>query len=315
MKKVRGCPKKSVRWRTSGFFVAAVLAAAGFLLLTEPESARSHSPTDAVVHATKTGGPTWTNNHRTHWICPTGEECKKTAVSNGVEREINITGGIESGLRSHDKECPGYPEPNCKHSDSPDGWSKNWEYRGHSDEWNYTWSCPTTGYEQPGDTAHWGATYKGASRQGDAVSAVAKAAQSRPSLDATPVSPAFSWPHCVPVPTTTTSTTAPPAPTTTTTTAPPAPTTTAPPAPTLTVSSPSATEGSDLNFTVTLSGTSGLVSLDVRPVSASASNPGRDYEPPSVSSLSRNIAGASGGRFTFSVKTIRDTVEEGPENA
>ena len=110
---------------------------------------------------------------------------------------------------------------------------------------------------------------------------------------------------------TTTSTTAPPAPTTETTRPPATTTTTTRPTLELTVSSPSATEGSDLNFTVTLSGTSGLVSLDVRPVSASASNPGRDYEPPSVSSLSRNIAGASGGRFTFSVKTIRDTVEEG----
>ena len=87
----------------------------------------------------------------------------------------------------------------------------------------------------------------------------------------------------------------------------PAPTTT----PELTVSSPSATEGGDLNFTVTLSGTSGLVSLNVRPVSASASNPGRDYEPPSVSSLSRQVA--SGGSFTFPVETIRGTVEEGSE--
>ena len=78
---------------------------------------------------------------------------------------------------------------------------------------------------------------------------------------------------------------------------PPAPT--PPPTPALTVSSPSVTEGDNLVFTVRLSGTSGLVSLNVRPVSASSRDPGRDYTPPSVSSLSRNIASSSGGTFHF----------------
>ena len=82
---------------------------------------------------------------------------------------------------------------------------------------------------------------------------------------------------------------------------------------TLTVSSPRATEGDDLVFTVNLSGTSGLVSLNVRPVSASSRDPGRDYTPPSVSSLSRTIASSSGGSFTFAVPTARDTAEEGSE--
>ena len=62
-------------------------------------------------------------------------------------------------------------------------------------------------------------------------------------------------------------------------------------------------------FKVTLNGTSGLVSFQVRPGSATS---GSDYVEPSVSSLSATIA--DGGEHDFTLKTLRDNYDtEGNE--
>ena len=186
MQRVKGCANKTLWRKASGYFAVAVIVSAGLILLTEPDSARSHVAT--ATHADKTGGPTYTEDHRTHWICPANTKCTKLD-----EQDNAVT---VDGWATAYKECPGAADGTCNHRGSPDGWSKNWDYRGHSDEWNYTWRCDAE-YKQPEDTDRWGATYKG----GSYATSHGKAAQAKPSKAATVSSPSFSWPHCQPKPT------------------------------------------------------------------------------------------------------------------
>lgn len=190
MKKVRGWTKKTVWRKSSGYFVVVVLAAAGFMLLTEPESARSH---EGAVHPSIEGDAE-IGRHRTHWICPKGEECTWETPDNLIET-------VEKNeWESQYKECPGPSESGCRHGGAPPNWSDNWRYRGHSDEWTHRWSCPAT-HKKIEPLKHWGATYEGATYVGEGdnrmLSPAAIAAQPKPSEDTSPVSPSFSWPHCV----------------------------------------------------------------------------------------------------------------------
>ena len=230
-----------------------MFVAAGLILLTEPDSARSHVA-DAT-HADKTGGPRYTDNHRTHWICPANTHCTKL-------NELNETVSVNGWATDH-KECPGATDGTCRHRDSPEGWSKNWDYRGHSDEWSYTWRCDA-GYKEPANTDRWGSTYKGGSHE----TSHGINARSEPSKSDTVNPPVFSWPHCQPKPT-------------------------------LTVTNEEVEEGQNAVFRVRLNGRTGKVDFSTYPGTATA---GDDYDPTPVPESFRFSSPGESTRVSVEVK-------------
>ena len=90
----------------------------------------------------------------TRWYCLPNNECNYKDAN----KRSQVVSADDEVHRTKTQECTTNTDepPNCYHGDAPDGWTpkSNWAYRGHRDQWEYTWSCGT-GYQTPDSSNAW----------------------------------------------------------------------------------------------------------------------------------------------------------------
>lgn len=96
MEKVRGYTKKTVLMRTSGYCGAVCLVAAGLMLLTETESARSQATTPATESSKSR-----TAQHMTRWYCLPNKECNYKDAN----QRSQVVSADEAVHRTKTQEC------------------------------------------------------------------------------------------------------------------------------------------------------------------------------------------------------------------